>query len=160
MQHHQISGLTGLPRPRARACTLACEPAWQTAAVSPDGLGLRAAPPTRPEGAGEKLSFSYRYFAASRETVISARLVPQHERLPGNPSRPCDIAPSPDGPGPQAATSSSRNPCGAKARPCGCPALLPVACKDRQAGDRHESLCQSFVPLWCGPELMDIFIRR
>ncbi|MDD4162371.1 MAG: hypothetical protein PHW87_07815 [Methanothrix sp.] len=50
----------------------------------------------------------------------------------------------------------SRDPSGAKARPCGCPALLPVSRKDRQAGGLHQisllqSLCASSVPLClCG----------
>jgi len=47
----------------------ACGPAWQTAAVARDGLGLRAAPPTRPESSGKNLSYFHRIFAASRLRV-------------------------------------------------------------------------------------------
>ena len=58
----------------------ACGPAWRTAAVAPDGLGLRAAPPTRPEDSGKNILFSSELlgFAPSREPVISARLAHQH----------------------------------------------------------------------------------
>jgi len=68
------SGPTGLPRPSASACT--CGPAWRTAPLSLDGLCQETTPPMRPEGSGEKLSFSHRNFAPiapSREPVISAR---------------------------------------------------------------------------------------
>jgi len=69
-----------------------------------------------------------RGFAPSREPVISARLVPEHDRLPGNPACPDDSHRNPGLAGPQAATNErSRDTSGAKARPCGCPALLPVS---------------------------------
>ena len=52
--------------------TIACLPAgpvWRTAAVAPDGLCRGPSPPARPEGYGERLSFSHRIFAASRLRV-------------------------------------------------------------------------------------------
>ncbi|MDD2836831.1 MAG: hypothetical protein PHY05_11885 [Methanothrix sp.] len=54
--------------------------------------------------------------------------------MPGNPARPDDDLRTSGRPGPHAAaTSSSRDLSGTKARPCGCPGLLSVARKDRKA---------------------------
>jgi hypothetical protein len=113
------------------------------------------------------LSFSHRDFAASRLRVSplprpARPPAPLHERLSGNPARP-DNGGEPGRPCPlAAATSSSRDPSGARARPCGCAALLPVTCKDRQSrGPPWISLCVlcAFVPLWFGPQLLDIIVR-
>ncbi|MCK9565187.1 MAG: hypothetical protein M0Q43_03950 [Methanothrix sp.] len=96
---------------RARLADGGCDPWMAFACERLHRRGPRALAKNYP------FSPELRGFAPSREPVISARLVPQHERLPGNPSRPCDIAPSPDGPGPHAATNVSRDTSGAKHGP-------------------------------------------
>ncbi|MCX6679774.1 MAG: hypothetical protein NTX42_05360 [Methanothrix sp.] len=59
-----------------------------------------------------------RRFTTKKSANISLLVPLMHDRLPGNPARPDDIASSPDGPGPQAAaTSSSRNPSDAERGP-------------------------------------------
>ena len=59
---------------------------------------------------------------------------PGYERLsskqPALPTSP----PGPDGPAPRAQPGPERR----RARPCGCPALLPVARKGRKDGDCNE----------------------
>lgn len=59
-------------RPTSPSACLETRPAWRTAAAAPDGLWRETAPPARPVGAGEKLSFVHRNFAAFRLLAISA----------------------------------------------------------------------------------------
>ena len=100
-------------------------------------------------------SSKLRGFAPSREPVISARPAPMppSPRLASQPA----LATSPPRPGPMGSGHKQQpGPERLRARPCGRPVLLPVACKNRQAGDRIGSLCQKSlcassvrsVPLW------------
>jgi hypothetical protein len=63
-------------RPPGTSACLAAGPVLADDVCRPDGLCRETTPPARPEGYGEKLSFSHRIFAASRlrvKSVISAR---------------------------------------------------------------------------------------
>ena len=94
---------------------LVLKPARQTAAVTLDGLCLRATPPTQSDGRGEKSLFSHRDFAPSREPVIMARPAP----APGTSA--CQASQLALTISPQARTarhtSGSRDPSGAERGP-------------------------------------------
>ncbi len=78
---------------RARLADGGCGPGWP---------GQRATRLTWAEGAGKKLFFSYRNFAASRLRVSRGLgppdLPPLHERSPGKSACHCNITANPDGP--------------------------------------------------------------
>jgi hypothetical protein len=145
------SGPTGLLRPSASACT--CGPAWRTAPLSPDGLCRETTPPTRPEGSGEKLSFSHRNFAPiapSREPVIVGR--------PGLPLT-STIACQASQPALTTASHCSAHRRQSRAQPClpgshghaATRRCCPQPRKECKAGERSRIslrvLC-AFVPLW------------
>ncbi|MDD2834924.1 MAG: hypothetical protein PHY05_02125 [Methanothrix sp.] len=94
---HQRQALLALRPDRTcapeRERLLACEPAWQTAAVNRMALACERLLRRGPRALAKIVLFSsnLRGFAPSREPVISARLASQHDRSSGNPARPDDI---------------------------------------------------------------------
>jgi hypothetical protein len=85
------------PAHLARALAWQSGPPGRTAAVVQDGLCRETTPPARPEGYDEKLSFSHRIFAPSREIrdlgpTSSAHKRRTQEREPW--TRDKDAAPS------------------------------------------------------------------